>query len=91
MNSTSDETKKLNSSSQVFVHRYKRSFTCTCWKIVKIIARIFIGAIIFTVLASLAPELKERIPSFYVIVDFVLRIFEGLCKTTVNFFGLMPG
>lgn len=47
--------------------------------IIRIIARIILVAIFFFVVAKFVPELRDTIPSFYVIVDFILSLFERIC------------
>ena len=51
-----------------------------CWKAVMIVAKIFAGAILFAALASLVPELREKLPYFYGIVDSLLETFNEICK-----------
>lgn len=54
-------------------------------KIIKCVARIFVGAIIYYLIASLAPGLREEIPSFYRLVDFILASMEWLFQVFWQF------
>ncbi|MGN1299120.1 MAG: hypothetical protein ACI4UE_03960 [Candidatus Scatovivens sp.] len=49
-------------------------------KLIKLIGKVFAGAIILVFLASLAPELREQIPSFYRFVDLLMKCLEEIYK-----------
>lgn len=46
------------------------------WKFFKFLGRIGAGAIVLFVLADFVPELREEIPSFYRLVDWILDAIE---------------
>ena len=48
------------------------------WGLIKSIARLFSAAIVLVVLASIAPELREQLPSLYLFVDALLGILEWI-------------
>lgn len=53
---------------------------------IKIIAKAMAGAIVLFALAHFVPELREEIPSFYQIVDFLLSGLEWISSKLVGFF-----
>lgn len=52
----------------------------------KFASRVFTSAILFTALANFIPELREQMPSFYCIVDFLVVCFEWMCTQLINIF-----
>ena len=60
---------KLNRISTVFRYMLRA---------IKFISRVFAGAILLIVLANFAPELREKMPSVYSIVDLLLIWLEWI-------------
>lgn len=56
--------------------------------LLKSLSRLFAGAILLVVLASLAPELRVQVPSLYVFVDWLLEILESLYRMVCTFLHL---
>ncbi len=56
--------------------------------VIKLIARIFVGAIAFTVLAHFVPELREELPSLYRLVDCLMVGLEWLYAKFWHFIGI---
>lgn len=50
------------------------------FKIFKLIGKVFAGAIVLSFLGHMAPELRQQIPSFYQIIDFLLSGLEWFCS-----------
>lgn len=45
---------------------------------IKLLSKVFVGAIILVVLAHFAPELREQVPSLYKFVDLIMNFMELL-------------
>lgn len=45
---------------------------------IKLLSKIFVGAIVLVVLAHFVPELREKIPSLYRFVDLIMNAMELL-------------
>lgn len=65
-------------TSKVFINIFIKS----CSKI----SKIFAGAIILEFFANLTPGLREQLPSFYKIVDFLISVLDWISSFIVNFF-----
>ena len=50
----------------------------------KIISKAMAGAVVFAFMAELAPGLRENLPNFYKLVDFLLAGLEFLAKKVVE-------
>ena len=56
------------------------------YRILLSISRIFLGAILFTVLEHFVPELREKIPSFYLFIDILMSWLESMSNFIWNIF-----
>lgn len=54
--------------------------------ITKQLSKIFMGAILFVVLAAIAPELREQLPSLYKLVDVMLAFLEEIANFVCQIF-----
>jgi len=50
------------------------------WKVLKLIAKVLVGAVILAFMAERAPGLREMLPYFYEYVDIFVEMLESLCK-----------
>lgn len=57
--------------------------------IIRGIALVIVGAILYTALAHFVPELREKLPSFYYIIDHILYAFEWMVNWLLQSLHLM--
>ena len=48
--------------------------------IIKTIAHGIMGAMLFWLLGQFIPELREKLPGFYAVIDEILQVFDWMCK-----------
>lgn len=50
------------------------------------LGRYILMCAVFFAIAKFVPEMREKLPNFYIIVDFSLKWFDVLCQFLVEFF-----
>ena len=90
--------KSTNKTSTLSTKKYKliraknkvkaaiKRFICGVKPIIKIIGKVFKGAILFAALVYFIPEIREQLPAFYTIVDMVVSVFENICFAIIQIF-----
>ncbi|MBR1883517.1 MAG: hypothetical protein IJ809_00965 [Clostridia bacterium] len=61
------------------------SFAAKC---IIVLTKIFVSAIIYFCLAHFVPELREKLPDLYRVVDGLLSVLNALFSTILSIFGL---
>ena len=80
----STKSTAISAAAKTSTAKAKANFKSLDWcylkvtflQVFKALGRIFAGAIILVVLASLAPELREQLPSFYRFIDCLMACIE---------------
>ena len=84
--SQTESIKSSSKASTLTKHSVSTNWTNIVLYITQAIARVFLGAIVLTFLAILAPELRERVPSLYQFVDLLMVGLEWICSQVMNIF-----
>lgn len=55
-----------------------KKFTKIILKLIKLFAKVISSAIILFTISKIAPEIREKMPTFFNIVDTILKSFDNL-------------
>jgi len=75
-----DYLKKGGKKAYPRVKRVARVF----FRVIRLLGKALAGAVTFAFMAELAPGLRESLPNFFEIVDFMLAILEELCGEIIS-------
>jgi hypothetical protein len=67
------------------IHKNVKPFEKLLSRIGKFLGRMFLIAVLFTVMGHYVPELKEQLPSLYQLIDLVLRLMEWMSAILLQF------
>ncbi len=60
------------------------------WKmaqsLIKAVAKIILGAIVWYTVGAFLPQVREALPHFFQIVDFIVHLFDRMCALLVKAF-----
>lgn len=73
------KTKKYEvfKSNEIF-----KKFGKVLLKLIKIFAKVISSAIILFVISKIVPEIREKMPTFFNVVDTILESFDNLLKNS---------
>lgn len=86
MDATLDKVEEKISNVLSSYDKSLHRFLTIVFIISKKLGRIVFSAILFFVLAYLCPPLREKLPDFYAIIDFILGAFNQLCDFLIDLF-----
>ena len=79
------ECNKMSNSSFDFSFEKASIFATRC---INIVTKIFVSSIIYFVLAHFVPELREKLPDMYRLVDALLSVLNSIFSFVLGIFGL---